>query len=254
MTAQRRMDGRAALISGGGTGIGRATAERLAAEGARVFVVGRRGAKLDETVALVASAGGEAASRALDLRDPGAAAEAVDAALAWAGQLDVLASCAGTFPSAPFPALGDAEWSDALEINLAAPMRLARAAVPAMATGGGAIVNVSSTNALMGDKLSECSHYSAAKAGLLGLTRQLAVELAPAIRVNAVIPGVTDTPMLEGWNDDPAEMAIWLERYVPLRRMGAAAEIAGVVTFLASDDAAYVTGAAIPADGGMLIV
>jgi glucose 1-dehydrogenase len=106
----------------------------------------------------------------------------------------------------------------------------------------------------MGDKLSQCSHYSAAKAGLLGLTRQLAIELAPRIRVNAIVPGAVKTPMLEGWNEDPAEMDAWLKRFVPLERIARPEDIAGVAAFLASDDAAYVTGATIVADGGMHVV
>ncbi|MGD9744615.1 MAG: SDR family NAD(P)-dependent oxidoreductase, partial [Dongiaceae bacterium] len=115
-------------------------------------------------------------------------------------------------------------------------------------------VNISSINAVIGDKLSACSHYSAAKAGLLGLTRQLAVELAPEIRVNAIVPGAVKTPMLDGWNEDPADMKAWLERFVPLNRIARPEEMAGVIAFLASDDASYLTGATIVADGGVAIV
>ena len=123
-----------------------------------------------------------------------------------------------------------------------------------MAENGGAIVNISSVNAVMGDKVSACSAYSAAKAGQLGLTMQFAAELAPGIRVNAVLPGPVDTEMLEGWLDDPDERAAWLERYIPLGRIGLADEIAGCVAFLVSRDGAYVTGAVIPVDGGMTLV
>jgi NAD(P)-dependent dehydrogenase (short-subunit alcohol dehydrogenase family) len=247
------LTGRAVVITGGGSGIGRATALRLAAEGARVFLVGRRAEKLEQTAEAVAHAGGEAGSLAADLCEPGAANDVIEAALAWAGGLDILVNCAGSFPSAPFPELADEDWRDAIETNLAAPMRLSRAAVPALKTARGAIVNVSSINAVMGDALSQCSHYSAAKAGLLGLTRQLAVELAPEIRVNAVVPGAVDTPMLDGWNDNPADMTAWLERFVPLLRIATPDEIAAVIAFLGSGDAGYMTGASIPVDGGMTI-
>jgi NAD(P)-dependent dehydrogenase (short-subunit alcohol dehydrogenase family) len=106
----------------------------------------------------------------------------------------------------------------------------------------------------MGDAYSICSAYAAAKAGLLGLTRQIAAELAPDVRVNAVLPGPVATAMLEGWNEDPADMAAWLERYVPLRRVAKPEDIASVIAFLAGDGANYITGAAIPVDGGMTMV
>jgi NAD(P)-dependent dehydrogenase (short-subunit alcohol dehydrogenase family) len=254
MAATRRLEHRVAIVTGGGSGVGRACALRFAAEGAGVVVVGRRADKLADTVAEVSRRGGRADSLALDLRDPGAAGHVVAKAIAWGGRLDVLVNCAGSFPSTPFPQVTDAQWAEAHDINLAAPMRLCRAAFDALAASNGNIVNVSSTNAVMGDKASACSAYSSAKAGLVGLTRQLAVELAPRIRVNAVLPGAIDTPMIEGWIDDPRERAAWLERFVPLRRIATPEDIAAVIAFLASPDAAYVTGAAILADGGMSIV
>ena len=254
MAETSNLAGRVALITGGGTGIGRASACRLAQDGARVLVVGRRADKLGETVDAVASAGGDATSLALDATDLDAGQRALGACLDWAGQLDVLVNCAGFFPGTPFGELPDSEWDAALAINLAAPMRFSRAAVPALRASRGTIINVSSNNAVMGDALSICSAYSAAKAGLLGLTRQTAVELAPEIRVNAVLPGAVATPMLEGWNEDPADLKAWLDRYVPLGRIAQADDIAGVIAFLASDDAAYITGAAIPVDGGMTVV
>lgn len=247
-----RFSDRHALITGAGSGIGHATALRLAAEGAAIFLVGKTEDKLRSVVKEVEQAGGNAAFAAVDLREVSACDHAVEAAVSWRGPPHVVVNCAGTFPSAPFRELTNDEWNQAMESNLAAPMRICRAAVRHMTNG--AIVNVSSVNAIMGDELSLCSHYSAAKAGLLGLTRQIAVELAPAIRVNAILPGAVQTPMLEGWNEDPAEMSAWLERFVPLRRIATPEEIAAVIAFLASDDASYLTGATIAADGGMAIV
>ena len=245
---------RVALVTGGGSGIGQATAIGLAEDGVKVLVIGRRADKLQETVDAVADVGGEAASLALDATDVDAGERAVDACLDWAGRLDILINAAGIFPTTAFVDLTDREWNEALAINLAAPMRMSRAAAPELKKHRGAIVNVSSTNALMGDAYSICTAYAAAKAGLLGLTRQTAAELAPDIRVNAVLPGPVATPMLEGWNEDPADMAAWLERYVPLRRVARPEDIAGVICFLAGDGASYITGAAIPVDGGMTMV
>ena len=253
MAVERGLKDRIALVTGGGSGIGRATALRFAAEGAGVVVAGRRQARLDAVVAEIEAAGGRAGAVAVDLTETGGADRAVAAALAWGGRLDIVVNAAGSFPATPFPHVSDADWAAALDLNLGAVMRVCRAAVPAMGEGG-AIVNVSSINAVIGDKLSACGAYSAAKAGQLGLTRQMAVELAPAIRVNAVVPGAVATEMLEGWNEDPADMAAWLERYTPLARVGRPEDIAAAIAFLASDDAAYVTGVALAVDGGMCAV
>ena len=250
----RGLGGKVALVTGGGSGIGLATALRLASEGARVFVVGRRAVRLDAAVARIAEAGGEADRLAVDLATDGGGDTAVEAAVAWGGRLDVLVNAAGSFPYTPVRALTDEDWNEAIAVNLGAVMRTCRAAARVMAEAGGAIVNIGSTNAVMGDKVSACAAYSAAKAGQLGLTKQFAAELAPVIRVNAVLPGPVDTEMLEGWLDDPAERADWLDRYIPLARLGAPREIASAVAFLVSDDGAYVTGAVVPVDGGMTMV
>jgi meso-butanediol dehydrogenase/(S,S)-butanediol dehydrogenase/diacetyl reductase len=251
----RRFDGKIALVTGGGSGIGRATAIRLSQEGAGVTVCGRRLDRLEETVQLIEKDRGRAAAAPVDLREPGAAERAVAMAVDWGGRLDAVINAAGTFPSAPFPdAMSDREWADALEINLSAPMRICRAATAHLRASHGVIVNVSSINAEIGDAVSMCAHYSAAKAGLLALTRQLAAELAPAVRVVAVVPGAVDTPILEGWLEDPDERQEWLRRYVPLARIARPEEIGAVITFLASDDASYLTGVAVMADGGMSIV
>lgn len=253
MATTARFRDRTIVVTGGGSGIGRATALRLAAEGAAVFLAGRTQAKLEQVASEVRAAGSKAAFDAGDLRDDAACRRVAEgAARLGGGAIHGVVNCAGTFPSAPFPQLSDRDWQDAIENNLSGPMRMARAALAHLKQG--AVVFVSSTNAIMGDKLSQCSHYSAAKAGLLGLTRQLAIELAPKIRVNAIVPGAVKTPMLEGWNEDPAEMNAWLKRFVPLERIARPEDIAGVVAFLASDDAAYVTGATIVADGGMHVV
>jgi NAD(P)-dependent dehydrogenase (short-subunit alcohol dehydrogenase family) len=254
MAIDRGLSDKVALVTGGGSGIGHATALRLAAEGTGVFVVGRRRDRLENTVAEVAQGGGRADYLSIDLTERDGADRAVSAALAWGGRLDILVNAAGSFPYTPFAEMTDDDWNEALNLNLSAVMRTCRAAAKPMGEMGGAIVNVSSTNAVMGDKLSACGAYSAAKAGQLGLTRQIAVELAPKIRVNAVMPGAVKTEMLEGWNEDSVDMAAWIERYTPLARIGRPEDIAAVIAFLVSDEAAYVTGAVLPVDGGMSVV
>ncbi|MDE0416345.1 MAG: SDR family NAD(P)-dependent oxidoreductase [bacterium] len=250
----RGIDDKVALVTGGGSGIGEATALRLAGEGARVFIVGRRQERLTAVVDRIRAGGGSAEGCPVDLSTRTGGDDAVAAAAAWGGRLDILVNAAGTFPATPVDSLDDGDWEDALAINLGAVMRTSRAAARAMAKSGGTIVNVASVNAVMGDKVSVCSAYSAAKSGQLGLTMQFAAELAPAIRVNAILPGPVDTPMLEGWLDDPEERRTWLERFVPLNRVGHPEEIAGAVAFLVSDDGSYITGAILPVDGGMTVV
>ncbi len=250
----RGMDDKVALVTGGGSGIGEATAQRLAAEGARVFIVGRRQERLSAVIDRIRAGGGTTDGCTVDLSTRTGGDEAVAAAVAWGGRLDILVNAAGTFPATPVDSLDDGDWEDALAINLGAVMRTSRAAARTMADGGGIIINIASVNAIMGDKVSVCSAYSAAKSGQLGLTMQFAAELAPAIRVNAILPGPVDTPMLEGWLDDPEERRTWLERFVPLNRVGHPEEIAGAVAFLASDDGSYITGAILPVDGGMTVV
>ena len=250
----RGMDDKVALVTGGGSGIGEATAQRLAAEGARVFIVGRRQERLSAVIDRIRAGGGTADGCTVDLSTRTGGDAAVAAAVAWGGRLDILVNAAGTFPATPVDSLDDGDWEDALAINLGAVMRTSRAAARTMADGGGIIINIASVNAIMGDKVSVCSAYSAAKSGQLGLTMQFAAELAPAIRVNAILPGPVDTPMLEGWLDDPEERRTWLERFVPLNRVGHPEEIAGAVAFLASDDGSYITGAILPVDGGMTVV
>jgi NAD(P)-dependent dehydrogenase (short-subunit alcohol dehydrogenase family) len=254
MPGEDRFTGKVAVITGASSGIGRATAQRLANDGARVFLSGRNEPRLAETVAMLGTSDDRVASLAIDLLERGSAARLAAAALDWAGEVDMLVNCAGSFPSAPANALEDSEWDHAIELNLSVPMRLARGLISSLERRNGVIVLVSSINAFIGDGETPCAHYAAAKAGLCGLARQLAVELAPSIRVVGVAPGGVDTPMLEGWNDDPVDMDTWLERYVPLRRLARPEEIADAIAFLSSDSAAYITGHVLMIDGGMAVV
>jgi NAD(P)-dependent dehydrogenase (short-subunit alcohol dehydrogenase family) len=252
-----RLAGKTAVVTGGGSGIGRATALRFCAEGARVLVVGRSPDRLAETVALAAQAGGSAEALAGDVGDPDTARrvdEHVDAR--FGGRLDVLVNCAGIYESTPVLEVTPDDWERSISTNLHGPFLLSRSAAARMAAaGGGSIVNVSTTNSIVGDPDVGIAAYAASKGALNGLTRQAGVELADrGVRVNAVLPGVVDTAILDEWRDSGVDVEAWLRDLVPLGRIGRPEEIADVCVFLASDDARYVTASLIVADGGMTAV
>ena len=256
-----RLAGKVALISGGGTGIGAATARRFAVEGAKVVVTGRR----PEPIAVVADeVGGHAVAG--DTSDPAHAAEAVAVAVDAFGGLDIVVASAGIDlgggDGGSAGEVDDDRWQRTLDVNLTGPLVLTRAALPAMIQrGAGSIVLVSSVNGLASARASVA--YDTSKAGLIGLTRSLAVDYGPrGIRANAVCPGWVITPMGDGDMDGLAAAAGITrdEAYarataqVPLRRPATADEIAACCLFLASDDAAIVTGTTLVADGGGLAV
>jgi NAD(P)-dependent dehydrogenase (short-subunit alcohol dehydrogenase family) len=242
-----RFAGRRALVTGGASGIGRATARRLAGEGARVALLDR-----DAAVARVAAEMGVAAARA-DVADERSLEAGVErAAELLGGPPDVLVSSAGVYRVEPLLDTAPEGWDAVLAVNLRGTFLAGRAVVRRLAAAGlpGAIVNLASTAALVADASEPTAGYNASKAGVVALTRQMAAEWAPlGVRVNAVCPGVIDTPMLR-LMDDPAAGRAYLHDHVPLARLGTADEVAAVVAFLASDDASYVTGAALPIDGG----
>jgi meso-butanediol dehydrogenase/(S,S)-butanediol dehydrogenase/diacetyl reductase len=252
-----RLDGRVALITGGGTGIGAATARRFAAEGASVVLTGRRA----NLVAAVAEEVGGAAVPG-DVRDDAHLREAVATAVRRFGGLDVVVANAGITGDGEVATLSDATWQEVLDVDLTGAMRVARAALPALLDRGrGAIVNISSVAALAAGPGSAA--YPVAKAGLLALTRSLAYDYGPrGIRVNTLCPGWVRTEMSEAEMDELArrrgigreEAFALVSRYLPLRRVADPAEIAACCLFLASDDASFVTGAVLVADGGGLAV
>ena len=245
--AAGRLTGRRALVTGGASGIGRATLSRLLAEGARVVAVDRRAPGPD----LQAVPGVQYLTA--DVSRPEQVTSAVgEAAELLGGPAEVLVNAAGIYQIRPLLDLTAAEWDHMLAINLRGPFLAGRAFAAALIGAGlpGAIVNIGSTAALVADAGEPSAHYNAGKAGVLALTRQMAVEWAPhGIRANAVCPGVIDTPMLR-LMDDPVAGHAYLETGVPLRRLGTADEVAAVVVFLASPDASYLTGVAVPVDGG----
>jgi meso-butanediol dehydrogenase/(S,S)-butanediol dehydrogenase/diacetyl reductase len=248
-----RLENKVALITGGGTGVGAATARLFAREGAKVVVTGRR----PEPIAAVA-AEIDGVSVAGDTSDPGHAAEAVAAAVSAFGGLDIVVASAGIGIEAPVADIDDAGWRRVFDVNLTGPMMMTRAALPVMlGRGGGSVVLVSSTNAMAAAP--ESAAYDASKAGLNALARAIAVDYGPqGIRANALCPGWIITPMGDESMDDlgAARGIGRQEAYdlasadVPLRRAGTADEMAFCCLFLASDESSIVSGTTLVADGG----
>ncbi|MEU6079051.1 SDR family NAD(P)-dependent oxidoreductase [Streptomyces sp. NPDC047108] len=248
----RRFEGYGVLVTGAGRGIGEATARRLASEGARVLVTDLDAERAERSAAGVRDAGGRAEALACDVTDRGAVEAAVAHAVARFGSLDVLVNNAfSCTPDAPaFEDEPDETWNRDLDATLSGAFRCARAALPHLAAapdGRGAIVSIGSVN---GERDFGNHAYSAAKAGLASLTRTLAVHAAPrGVRVNLVVPGTVRTP---GWDDRPEALDRAAAHY-PLGRVGRPDDIAAAVAFLASRDAAWITGTTLPVDGGLLI-
>lgn len=240
------LDGRVALVTGATRGIGRAVAEELAAQGARLVVTGR------SAEALAALALPEAEAVALDVTAPGAAEALVGAAVARWGRLDVLVNNAGVLIPGTAAELSDEDWERSFAVNVTALFRVSRAAVRVMrGQGGGAIVNVASDWALVGAR--GALAYAATKGAVAQITRSMALDHAgEGIRVNAVCPGDTDTDMLAAEHrGEPREAALArLGAAIPLGRVAHPQEVARVVAFLAGDGASFMTGTLVPVDGG----
>jgi NAD(P)-dependent dehydrogenase (short-subunit alcohol dehydrogenase family) len=244
--------GRRALVTGGGSGIGRATARLLTARGASVALL-----DLDaEAVAAAAAEIGAVGAAVADVRDIASIRTGVAAAVdALGGAPTVLVNAAGIYRVRTVAELEPEEWDEVLDTNLRGTFLVGREVVGRLRASpgegaGGAVVNLASTAALVADEYEPAAHYNASKAGVVAITKQMAAEWGPeGIRVNAVAPGVIDTPMLR-LMDDPAVGREYIGTRVPLRRLGSAEEVAEVIVFLASDAAAYVTGATVVVDGG----
>lgn len=239
------------LITGAGRGIGAATARRLAGEGARVLVTDLDGERAARTAREIREAGGAAESLACDVGDRAAVEAAVAHTVAAFGRLDVLVNNAySCSPDVPlFEDEPDETWQRDLDISLSGPYRCSRAALPHLAASGrGAIVSIGSVN---GEQDYGNHAYSAAKAGLASLTRTLAGHAGPrGVRVNLVVPGTIRT---EAWSGREAQLSRVSALY-PLGRVGEPDDIAAAVAFLASTDAAWITGTSLRVDGGLTAV
>jgi NAD(P)-dependent dehydrogenase (short-subunit alcohol dehydrogenase family) len=253
------LEGKVAIVTGSGRGIGRATAALLAAEGAAVVVNGRTRTEVEMVTGHIRARGGRAVAAVADVGESEAAQWLVDSACREFGGLDILVNNAAVFRTHDFVRDSFADWLRVFEVNLLGAVRCARAAASVMvqAGRGGRIINVSSVHGFVAENRS--SHYDVAKGGMDQLTRTLAVELAPqGILVNGVSPGFVNTAMavVDGVNELETETfrEIYVKRRrIPLARAAEPEEIAQVVFFLAGPANTYITGQSIVVDGGLTI-
>ena len=248
-----------AIVTGAGSGIGRAIAERFAADGMAVLVVDRDAAGAAGTVTRIATVGGQAMAFAADVADPAAMDGMARAALDWTGRIDACVANAGIMVEGDILAVSPDDWDRAMAVNAKGAFLTARAVIPAMlAQGKGALVFTASTVALAGMK--GVAAYSASKGAVAALTRQIAADFAArGIRSNALAPGAVRTPLSESQfraraADDAGFdtlMAQVIARY-PVPRWGTTSDIAEAALFLATDRSGWITGQVLPVDGGLL--
>lgn len=251
-----RLTGKVALITGASSGIGHATARLFAAEGAKLVVGARRRAELDQLVAQIHAANGEAVAVAVagDVRAESYATALVAAAVESFGRLDIAFNNAGTLgEGGPSTGVSEAGWNDALAINLTGAFLGAKHQIAQMLKNGGGSVIFTSTFVGHTFAFPGVAAYAASKSGLIGLTQALAAEFGPqGVRVNAILPGAVDTGMYRDKNNTPESQAFITQLHA-LKRVASPEELARSVLYLASDDASFVTGTASLVDGGASI-
>ena len=242
------LSGQIAIVTGASRGLGRGIALALARCGATIACVARNPEKLDETVEAIAQAGGTASAFACDVADAQGVGDLVERVVKQFNGLHILVNNAGITRDTLIPRMKDDEWDDVIATNLRGPFLFIRAVTRPMMRGRyGRIINVASVSGLMGNPGQ--SNYSASKAGLIGLTRSAARELASRnVTVNAVAPGFIDTEMTAGLGEAVIEE---VKKRVPVKRLGTVEEVGESILFLASPAAAYITGTVLVIDGGL---
>ncbi|HCS27611.1 MAG TPA: NAD(P)-dependent oxidoreductase [Spongiibacteraceae bacterium] len=247
MARSIRFEGKVVFITGAASGIGRACAERYAAEGARLYLCDINEAGLDDTQSSLAT---EVHTRVLNVSQSGECRDAIADCIERYGQLDVLCNIAGIAMTHHFHDIDDEAWDRIVGINLSSVMYLSRAAIPHLKESRGNIVNLASIAGVMGQAYT--SAYCATKAAVVMLTKSIALEYAKAgIRCNALCPGGVQTPLVQKFSaPDDIDFTL-MSRYMPLNDMAEADDAANSVLFLSSDEARHINGVALPLDGGV---
>lgn len=247
----RRLEGRVALVTGAAQGFGRAIAQRLAAEGATLALLDRQTERLQAVAQELAGSGGTSLTVPADIALAADVGHAVDVSVQRFGRIDILVNSAGILRLSDVLHCSEEEWDLVLDVNLKGTFLLCQAVLPRMvAQRYGRIVNISSSAGKQGGVLSGIA-YNAAKGGVLSFTKSIARQFAPlGITANAVCPGTGDTPMGRQFTDE--QLAELVGR-IPAGRLATPADIAGAVAYLASDDAAFVTGEMLDVNGGMVM-
>lgn len=247
----QQFTGKVALVTGGGSGIGRGIAQAFAGEGAIAVVSGRREETLAQTVRQITADGGQATGISADVTKPDDVARLVDTVAEKFGRLDIAVNNAGVFAGGPAAQIGDDDWSTVVDVNLTGVWLSMKHEIAHMAgAGGGAIVNIAST---IGAHVTYpgTAAYAASKAGVTALTRAAAQDyIGQGIRINAVSPGATDTPMSLQPGETEADREVRLKSDLPIGRVAGISEVAAAVLWLASPQASYMVGHDLVIDGG----
>lgn len=250
-SAMRRFEGKVVLVTGAGSGIGRATAQRFGDEGARVLCADVNEESAKATAVMLRGAGGEAEGVACDVADPAAVTSTVDGVVARWGALDALINVAGIGGFQRTTEVTLEQWNRMIAVNLTGQFLMCQRALPHILASKGAIVNTASVAGLKSHPYSAA--YCASKGGVVLMTKALAVEYGrKGVRINCLCPGGIETPLISQFQLPDGVSQAALMRISPLGRMGKPHEVAGVIAFLASEDAIYINGASIVVDGGMI--